>query len=312
MGLGSNHTGVVVAANFIPEIWSDETIAAYKQKLVLGNLVTKVSFKGKKGDTLHIPVPARGDPTAKAVNTAVTIIADTAGVVDILINKHFEYSKLYEDIAEMQALSSMRKFYTEDAGYSLARRVDKDLHLLGTLAQGGAQAVGTNYEAGVIGGDGSTAFSGTANTNTGNGTISAVTIGANCQVGAYRLICSAAATNSGTFQVFDPAGRRLADLTVATAYAGQIGLTVADGSADWIVGDDITVTVAAGNYDAYDAAGTDGTQIAAGILYAGAPISAATQSAVAVVRDAVVDSGLLTGLDATATAALEARGIIVR
>ena len=170
MGLGSNHTGVVVAANFIPEIWSDETIAAYKQKLVLGNLVTKVSFKGKKGDTLHIPVPARGDPTAKAVNTAVTIIADTANVVDILINKHFEYSKLYEDIAEMQALSSMRKFYTEDAGYSLARRVDKDLHLLGALAQGGAVAVTTNYEKGVIGGDGSTLFSGAANTNTGNGT----------------------------------------------------------------------------------------------------------------------------------------------
>jgi len=151
-----------------------------------------------------------------------------------------------------------------------------------------------------------------AATNTGNGTISAVTIGANCQVGVYRLVCSAAATDSGTFQVFDPAGRRLADLTVAVAYAGQIGLTVADGSADWIVGDDITVTVAAGNYDAYDAAGTDGTQIAVGILYAPAPASAATQSAVAVVRNAVVDSDLLTGLDATATAALEARGIIVR
>ena len=170
MGLGSNHTGVVVAANFIPEIWSDETIAAYKQRLVLGNLVTKLSFKGKKGDTLHIPVPARGDPTAKAVNTAVTIIADTAGVVDVAINKHFEYSKLYEDIAEMQAKASMRAFYTSDAGYSLARRVDKDLHLVGATFQGGAVAVGTNYETAVIGGDGSTAFSGAANTNTGNGT----------------------------------------------------------------------------------------------------------------------------------------------
>ena len=167
MGLGSNHTGVVVAANFIPEIWSDETIAAYKQKLVVGNLVTKLSFKGKKGDTLHIPVPARGDPTAKAVNTAVTIIADTAGVVDVAINKHFEYSKLYEDIAEMQALSSMRSFYTSDAGYSLARRVDKDLHLLGPTFQGGAVAVGTNYETAVIGGDGTTVFSGTT---PGNGT----------------------------------------------------------------------------------------------------------------------------------------------
>ena len=64
----------------------------------------------------------------------------------------------------------MRKFYTEDAGYSLARRVDKDLHLLGALAQGGAAAAATSYEKGVIGGDGSTNFSGAANTNTGNGT----------------------------------------------------------------------------------------------------------------------------------------------
>jgi len=171
MALGSNHTGVVVAANFIPEQWSDEVIAAYKQKLVLGNLVTRMSFKGKKGDTLHLPVPARGDASAKAVNTAVTIIADTASVVDVLINKHFEYSKLYEDIAEMQALSSMRKFYTDDGGYALAKRVDRDLHLLGAGFNAGSIAGATNlYETGVIGGDGSTAFSGAANTNTGNGT----------------------------------------------------------------------------------------------------------------------------------------------
>lgn len=172
MGLGSNHTGVVVAANFIPEQWSDEVIAAYKQKLVLGNLVTSISFKGKKGDTLHLPVPARGSATAKAVNTAVTIIADTAGVVDVAINKHFEYSKLYEDIAEMQALSSMRKFYTDDGGYALSKQVDRDLHLLGATFQGGTLSGtgSTSYEKGVIGSDGSTNFSGAANAGTGNGT----------------------------------------------------------------------------------------------------------------------------------------------
>ena len=167
MALGSNHTGVILAANFIPEQWSDEVIAAYKQKLVLGNLVTKMSFKGKKGDTLHLPVPARGDATAKAMNTQVTIVADTAGVVDVLINKHFEYSKMYEDIAEMQALNSMRKFYTDDAGYALAKRIDKDLHLLGAGFNAGAITSGVAYETAVLGGDGSTAFSGTS---PGNGT----------------------------------------------------------------------------------------------------------------------------------------------
>ncbi len=170
MALGSNHATITTAANFIPEIWSDETIATYKAKLVLGNLVTKVSFKGKKGDTLHIPVPARGSSSAKAANSQVTIVADTAGVVDILVNKHYEYSKMYEDIAELQALASMRRFYTDDAGYALAKQVDQDLMLLGHGFNGGATAASaTLYETAVIGGDGSTTFSGAANTNTGNG-----------------------------------------------------------------------------------------------------------------------------------------------
>jgi len=151
-------------------MWSNETIATYKSRLVLGNLVKKIPFNGKKGDTLHIPVPARGSASAKAASTQVTLIADTAGVVDIKIDKHFEYSKLYEDIAELQALASQRQFYTDDAGYALAKRVDQDLHLLGATFQGGSIAGATNlYEAAVIGGDGSTTFSGAANTNTGNG-----------------------------------------------------------------------------------------------------------------------------------------------
>lgn len=168
MGLGTNQVTVAVSNNFVPELWSDEVIAVYRQKLVLGNLVSKISFKGKKGDTLHIPVPSRGDASAKAANTQVNLLASTNGVIDILIDKHFEYSKLYEDIAEMQALSSMRKFYTEDAGYALARRIDRDLHLLGAGFNGGSIAGATNlYEKGVLGGDGSTLFSGAAN---GNGT----------------------------------------------------------------------------------------------------------------------------------------------
>lgn len=168
MALGSNQVTITTAANFIPEQWSDEVIAAYKQKLVLGNLVTRMSFKGKKGDTLHLPVPARGDASAKAANTQVTLVADTAGVVDVAINKHFEYSKLYEDIAEMQALASMRQFYTADGGYALAKRIDRDLHLLGAGFNAGSIAGATNlYEKAVIGGDGSTNFSGAT---PGNGT----------------------------------------------------------------------------------------------------------------------------------------------
>ena len=168
MGLGTNSTGVVAAANFIPELWSDETIALYKQKLVVAPLVTRINFKGKKGDTLHIPVPARGSATAKVLDTAVTFVKDTAGVIDVAINKHFEYSSMFEDIATIQSLPSMRRFYTDAAAYALSKQVDQDLHLLGAGFNGGTVATATAlYEAGYIGGDGTTAFSGASS---GNGT----------------------------------------------------------------------------------------------------------------------------------------------
>lgn len=119
------------ADKFIPEIWSDEVIAAYKKNLVLANLVNKMTMRGKKGDTLHIPKPTRGAASAKAANTVVNIQADTESEVQVVINKHFEYSRFIEDIVEVQALASLRRFYTEDAGYALAKKVDDELFLLG-------------------------------------------------------------------------------------------------------------------------------------------------------------------------------------
>jgi N4-gp56 family major capsid protein len=151
MALGTNNTTAAVAGNFIPELWSDEVIGAYKSNLVVANLVTKLSHKGKKGDTIHIPVPARGSASAKAANTQVTLSAAANSVVNVSINKHYEYSKLIEDIAEVQALASMRKFYTDDAGYALSKQVDTDLFGVAQTLQGGA-ATGDWYTGGVVNG----------------------------------------------------------------------------------------------------------------------------------------------------------------
>ena len=128
----AGNTAKTEAATFIPEIWSDEIIAAYQKNLKMAPLVKKISMTGKKGDKIHIPKPTRGDANAKAADTAVTIIANTESELTIDIDRHFEYSRLIEDIVEVQALSSLRQFYTEDAGYSLAVRVDTDLHSCGT------------------------------------------------------------------------------------------------------------------------------------------------------------------------------------
>ena len=152
------------AATFIPEIWSDEIIAAYEKELVMANLVRKMSMKGKKGDTLHIPMPTRGAANAKVADTMVRIQQDTESEVTVVINKHFEYSRLIEDIVSVQALNSMRQFYTSDAGYALARQVDTDLIQLGRSANNGA---GNNvYATAYTGGNGSTLYVAGSNNET--------------------------------------------------------------------------------------------------------------------------------------------------
>jgi len=115
------------AGTFIPEIWSDEIIAAYQKNLKMAPLVKRMSMTGKKGDVIHIPKPTRGAASAKAEATAVTIQANLESELTITVDRHFEYSRLIEDIVEVQALSSLRQFYTEDAGYQLALKVDTDL-----------------------------------------------------------------------------------------------------------------------------------------------------------------------------------------
>lgn len=164
MALGTGHVTTTTSAVFIPELWSDDVIAAYKKNLVLANHVTKINHKGKKGDSIHIPKPSRGVASAKAASTQVSLQAATETELVLNINKHYEYSRLIEDIVAVQALPSMRKFYTDDAGYALAIQVDNDLHGLGAGLNGGSA-----YSGAVIGGDGETTWSGAANTNTGNG-----------------------------------------------------------------------------------------------------------------------------------------------
>ena len=95
-------------------------------------LVKKLGMTGKKGDKLHIPKPTRADASVKAENAAVNIIANTESEIQVDVNRHFEYSRLIKDIVEVQALNSLRQFYTEDAGYALATKIDTDLHAVAT------------------------------------------------------------------------------------------------------------------------------------------------------------------------------------
>ncbi|MEW6490769.1 MAG: head decoration protein, partial [Thermodesulfobacteriota bacterium] len=98
---------------------------------------------------------------------------------------------------------------------------------------------------------------------------------------------------------------------VGVAYAGDhLNMTLADGSADFIVGDTFTITVAAGSgkLKAYDADNLDGSQEPVFVLLEDADASEADADAV-VGGAGVYVAANMTGLDAAARAALEARAI---
>jgi hypothetical protein len=130
MAFTTDHIITADVGNFIPELWSDEVLAAYKANLVLGNLCRKLNHRGKKGDTIKVPTPTRGSASSKTEQALVTFIehgTDTG--LSISINKHYEYSRLIEDLVSVQALESLRRFYTDDGGYAISYEVDFQLAL---------------------------------------------------------------------------------------------------------------------------------------------------------------------------------------
>lgn len=159
---------------FVPELWSDEIIATYKANLVMPQLVNTMNFVGKKGDTIHIPKPVRGAASAKAAETMVTLISNQESTKQFLIDQHWEYSRLVEDIVGVQASDALRRFYTDDAGYALAKKIDSLIHAEGAKLAGADAAPtveGTAYSKAVIGTPSAgalVAWSGSANANAGN------------------------------------------------------------------------------------------------------------------------------------------------
>ena len=159
MAFGTDHVISADVPNFIPELWSDEVIASYKANLVLGNLVRKLNHRGKKGDTIKVPTPTRGTASSKSEQALVTFIEHgTDAGTSILIDKHYEYSRLIEDLVSVQALESLRRFYTDDGGYAIGYEVDFQLVLelmradwtIGTVTnrviQDDSSITGTVYE----------------------------------------------------------------------------------------------------------------------------------------------------------------------
>lgn len=143
----------------------------------------------------------------------------------------------------------------------------------------------------------STSVTPTAGTNTGDGAIGTVTATGKAQRGTYTIRINKAASNAGDFTVADPSGNVIGFGTVAAAFSNQIAFTLADGSADFVVGDSWTVEVVGDyKYKQVEATATDGTAVACAIYisandgsFGTSTIAATTDtSIIALVRGAAV------------------------
>jgi hypothetical protein len=138
-----------------------------------------------------------------------------------------------------------------------------------------------------------TAFS----SNTGDGTMGEITVGAGAIAGTYKLVVIAEDTDAGTFTVTDPNGIFVATGAVDAEFdAGGLTFTLADGAEDFNLGDgfDIVVAAGSGNYVLHDAAATDGSQVARAVLAYDSDATDGDLQVVAITRLAEVKESLLT------------------
>jgi hypothetical protein len=153
---------------------------------------------------------------------------------------------------------------------------------------------GQNLKAGAVVGAvaHSTASSAAQAGNTGNGVMGAVTLGVGVKVGDYVLTVVEPAANAGAFMVVDPDGIELGTGTVGVLFnRGGLSFTLADGATDFVSGDVIRITVAAGSgkLKEYNPANTDGSEVPVGVLYDDVDASAADKPAALVARMAEVN-----------------------
>lgn len=142
---------------------------------------------------------------------------------------------------------------------------------------------------------------------TGNGTLSAISLGRHAEHGTYTLTCTAAVTNGGTFSITTPSGARLPDLVMtagagtATAYTSDhVNLTITDGATDFAADDVFYLAVlqGSGKYVAWDPTPTDydGRHRVGGVLLTAVDASSADKSGAIIARDAEVLKGPLSWL----------------
>ncbi len=154
-------------------------------------------------------------------------------------------------------------------------------------------------------------------TNVGNGAITIHAVGSGARAGSYGIVFTTTGATAA-FKVTAPDGANVGTGAVGTRFtAGGLDITIADGAADWTVGDTLAVPVARGHARAWDPGNADGTETVGGIVWQYVDASAGAKRAAAIVRLATVNgrhlmykSGLTAANKETAKVGLRLLNII--
>lgn len=129
-------------AEFIPEVWSKETIVARESVLVLANIVQRFDADvAGFGDIIHVPTVS--NLTGGNISTSTGLLdaeSPTETKIDITIDKWKGVNIKVLDIVLAQSKYEFRRLYTEKMGYLLGQLVEADLAI---LAASLSQTVGT-------------------------------------------------------------------------------------------------------------------------------------------------------------------------
>lgn len=129
-------------AEFIPEVWSADTIIARESVLVLAGLVQRFDADvASFGDVIHVPTVT--NLAGGNISTATGLLdseSPTETKVDIIIDKWKGVNIKVLDIVLAQSKYEFRRLYTEKMGYLLGQMVEADLAI---LAASLSQTVGT-------------------------------------------------------------------------------------------------------------------------------------------------------------------------
>lgn len=153
---------------------------------------------------------------------------------------------------------------------------------------------------------------------TGNGLMSAISLGAKVKLGSYVVKM----TGATAFTVTDPNGVSLPSASALGAYTDpQINFTITAGGTAFVAGDTFTIAVTAGSgkYTSYIPTATDGSGVVAGILLANVNAASADVKCTVVTRASEVnaselkwDASVTGGAIAVGITGLAAIGIIAR